>query len=474
MVTKVQLKFFKNAIILASLFYATIVSSQSIGTPTYAFTQICASPSFNSYSVNFTFTGFSGSNTFVLQMSDVNGSFVSPVNLNSVTTSVSPASISFSIPTTTAGQTYKLRIISGSVTSANTAPFAAYYQSFNNAFYINNQVSNVSICGTGSYTLAIDPASPGNPSPLSFSSLKYKWFRNNVVISGQTGTSISVTTAGTYRCEIDYGSCSTASSITKSQDVTVNIVTGGSTFTITPNGGTVCSSSPIVLSTTPGYNYQWFKDGNLITGATSYTLTITQPGTYKVQVNQGGCSSTSADVVFTASDFNFSIDALLVPKTNFISQGDTIIITATTDAASPSFEWYDPNNVLVSSTNTFSTSTPVDGEYKVICKQNSGCIFTKELRFKIAFGIKATVIPNVVSPNGDEKNDTWNIPDEYLNESTEIMIVKSTGELDFKTTNYQNNWPTKSIDFNAVNPIYYYVISKDGQPIKKGSITIIK
>lgn len=129
---------------------------------------------------------------------------------------------------------------------------------------------------------------------------------------------------------------------------------------------------------------------------------------------------------------------------------------------------------MVSTTNSFSTSTPIDGEYKVVCKQNSGCVFSKELRFKIAFGIKATVIPNMVSPNGDQKNDTWNIPDEYLNQSTEVMIVKASGELEFKTTNYQNNWPTKSIDFTSVNPVYYYVISKDGQAIKKGSITIIK
>ncbi|TGD58630.1 T9SS type B sorting domain-containing protein [Flavobacterium humi] len=457
------------------VFFCQTKTFSQIGTPTYAFTQICASPSFNSYTVNFT---FSGANTFVLEMSDANGSFLSltPITILSSQLATSPGNFVFKVPTTTAGAGYKLRVrgTSPAITGSSSAAFAAYFQAFNQSFYINNKISTASICSGGSYTLSIDSPTPSDPSPISFPSLKYKWYKGTTAIPGEIGTSINITTSGIYHVEIDYGSCTTASSITKSQDVTVNIVTAGSSFTITSSGGTtICPSTPTTLSTAPGYSYQWFKDNAIVPGATSNTYTTGLAGIYYVMVGQGSCSSTSNTITLTATSFNASIDVLELPQENMMQVGETKTVTVTTNASNPSYQWYSGATAITGETNSsFSTSTA--GTYKVAVTQTTGCVLTKELFFKFKEGVNAVNIPNVISPNDDGINDLWIIPQEYISANTEVLLINSLGEIALKTKNYQNNWPESALEFKSVNPVYYYIITKEGGEVKKGSITIVK
>ena len=90
-------------------------------------------------------------------------------------------------------------------------------------------------------------------------------------------------------------------------------------------------------------------------------------------------------------------------------------------------------------------------------------------------GTDATVIPNLVSPNNDGENDFWKIPKIYNSgTNTNIVILDSRGKIDFTTDNYINNWPQATIDFEAINPIYYYIITTAAGETKKGTITIVK
>jgi gliding motility-associated-like protein len=222
-----------------------------------------------------------------------------------------------------------------------------------------------------------------------------------------------------------------------------------------------------------GYVYQWFKDNVAIPGATAFNYPATQPGDYYVVVNQGSCSSTSNTFNLSVVGFSASIDVLESPAINNVAAGDTKTITITTNAASPIFEWY-KNGILDASATTNTYSTAVMGNYKAIVKQTSGCLVNKEFLFQLKEGVNPVKIPNLISPNADGENDTWEIPQEYINANTEVMIVSAAGEIALQTTNYDNKWPQTALNFKSVNPVYYYIISKDGSPIKKGSITIIK
>jgi gliding motility-associated-like protein len=457
----------------------TTLAQTFINAPIKEFGNICASASFNSYSANFDFNGFPVGTTFVLEMSDANGSFtnLTPIQIISSQFNISPGKFTFKVPenTSTAGKKYKMRVkttnFSPQVVSIGSPEFQAYYRIFNDAITVNNKSSSLNVCGTTG-TISIDAAAP---SPLAFTDLKYIWFKDNVAINGQTGSSLSVTAAGTYYVAVDYGDC-TPTSNSKSNDIVVTFTTSSASYSITSSlGNNVCPGTPTTLSTTPGQTYQWYRDNVIISGASSFNHITQIPGVYKVVVSPGtACETTSSTFALTAEDFNLSIDALVDPATNVIPVGDTITITATTDASSPTFTWLDPTNTTVSTINTFSTATPIAGIYKLIVQQTTGCIFSKEIKFKIKNGVVATKIPNTISPNDDGINDTWIIPQEFIAPDVEVLIVDSFGKEVINTANYQQDWPTKKIEVKGVNPIFYYIISKNGSPLKKGSISVIK
>ena len=102
----------------------------------------------------------------------------------------------------------------------------------------------------------------------------------------------------------------------------------------------------------------------------------------------------------------------------------------------------------------------------------SGCVSSKEFTFRInGESGPSSVIPNIIKLSG--MNPYWNIPDEYKNANTKVMIISSNGDMVLDVVNYQGDWPQSNIDFKNVNPVYYYVIQSDTGE-KKGSITVIK
>ena len=182
----------KNILFIAFLLLAVVQGSAqiTIEKPTFPFTQICANASFNNFEVTFKFSpesSFTATNQFIIEMSDASGSFSgTPLAVYTSATgavTASPKMISFSVPTTIAGEKFKLRVRSTSpaVTSPESNAFAAYYKLQDSPFSINNFVSTATYCLGGSYVLTIDNPGTGlNDSPLKYPSLTYKWFLNRL------------------------------------------------------------------------------------------------------------------------------------------------------------------------------------------------------------------------------------------------------------------------------------------------------
>ena len=135
----VNSNFFKCLFVVSIFMVSHIAKMEAqivIGTPELQFSQACANESFNSFKTNFVFspeTGIDPSNQFMVEMSDANGSFSDPeivFTSNPGAIITSPATIDFSIPTTTAGEGYKIRIKSTqpATTGSQSVSFAAYYK----------------------------------------------------------------------------------------------------------------------------------------------------------------------------------------------------------------------------------------------------------------------------------------------------------------------------------------------------------
>lgn len=471
-------------IVLILLTFSESIHGQIvISKPNLGFSQACASPSFNTYNVTFSFSPealLGASNQFIIELSDSDGSFAAAeIIYTSATGSVttSPATLSFAVPTTVSGESYKIRIKSTfpGATSTGSVDFPAYYKNQDTPFSINNLISTASYCSGGNYLLTIDnPGGPDNDSPLNYPSLTFNWFKETSPTTSvfiQTSVSLSVTESGTYFVETNYGTCTSNSF---SNRVTISEATSSSTSSINSSkGNPYClSEGSTILSTINGNSYQWYKDGEAIAEATDQMYETNEAGVFSVNIDLGSCM-TSASINLDNTGFTSSIDPQ--EEEHVIDEGETLLFTVTTSADNPEFLWF-LNDSQISGANSNSYNIDQPGNYKVIVNQTTGCLASNEFVFnvKAAFPDVAN-IPNLISPNGDGFNDTWIIPQAYVNgTNTEVTIISPQGGIVLKTNDYQNNWPENQIDFTSVNPVYYYIIKPATGSTKKGSITVIK
>lgn len=487
MIQKITLSFC-NCILLFTLLFLSEVNlyaQSSISPQQLPFKDICAGDivdgaKYNEYLATFSYLNFASDVTFSVQLSDEFGSFTNPIS--TTTLEVFPISstsqtIKFAIPTTLKGSnSYSLRIVSSNGINSPRAQnfsgslsFSAYYKEYVSSFLINQNRDTAAFCSGGSFTLSVDNATPevAGSSPAIYPNIKYKWYKDNVQISGQNSSSLLVNSPGVYFAELDYGACSNVNF--SSNRVTVSSSSSGSAATINSSlGNPFCASgSGTVLTATSGNSYVWKKDGTIITGATNRTYSTNESGVYSVEVDFGGCKATGT-IDLKSNGFNASID---VEDGYRLGEGETLNVNITTDAATPTFEWYLNDNLISGETGS-SLSVSVKGNYKVKISQVSGCTANKEFSFRInGDSGPSSVVPNIIKLSG--MNPYWNIPDEYKNASTKVMIISSNGDLVLDVVNYQGDWPQNNIDFKNVNPVYYYVIQSDTGE-KKGSITVIK
>ncbi|MBO0933830.1 T9SS type A sorting domain-containing protein [Fibrella aquatilis] len=193
----------------------------------------------------------------------------------------------------------------------------------------------------------------------------YQWFQNSSRITGQTATTLTVNTTGTYSLSVSdsKGCTGTSTGLFVSQKPSPSA-------TISTNGTTVVQpgSSLSVVMTTPaasGQTYQWFRDGVAIPGATNNNYLATQAGGYTVQVNRDGCTATSS---LTRLAVGLAVN--LVGSPTFCVGGSTsLTVTPTTGDAPYTYQWR-LGNTTVGTSSTITVSTA--GSYSVTITDSKG------------------------------------------------------------------------------------------------------
>ena len=475
MIRKITLSFTKILMLFSFLFLAksNLHAQTIVPQPLNGLEKLCAGDSFNEFYATFSYVNFPAGTTFVVELLDnLDNSTATTLLGPPVDISATQQTLKFAVPTNLVGSdSYGLRIKSSTGATSvrfknnlgNTS-FPAYYKAYESTFTINGKATNATICAGGTLTLSIDD---GDSSPLKIvPSLKYRWLKDGAIISGQIGNTLVVNSMGDYYALVEYGACTEPN--ISSNIIKVASSSSGSAVVISSSlGNPFCASADgTVLTASSGNKYTWKKDGAPFGGNTR-TVKATESGIYTVEVDFGGCNATGS-IDLKSNGFNASID---VADEFQLEEGETLNVSVTTDATSPTYEWY-LNNNLISGATSGSYLVAAIGTYKVRISQSSGCISSREFIFKAKGKAgPSSVIPNIVSLSG--LSPYWNIPDEYKNANTKVMIISSNGDMVLDVSNYQGDWPQTSIDFKNVNPVYYYVIKGDAGE-KKGSITVIR
>lgn len=161
---------------------------------------------------------------------------------------------------------------------------------------VNADATPDTICAGGSSV--INANSSGN--------VTYAWSPG-----GETTSGITVTQPGTYTVIVSDGSCQSFDTVTVYQFIAPTVVLSNDT--------TVCPGSSVTVSVSgsPYVSYVWSN------GATTPTITVSTPGSYSVNVNDGNCTYPSD--TFTLS--NFQVPAATLNDST-LCLGGTVVLNA--------------------------------------------------------------------------------------------------------------------------------------------------
>ena len=196
----------------------------------------------------------------------------------------------------------------------------------------------------------------------------YQWYRDGNVINGSTTQSYIALATGSYTVTVTNPSgCSATSAptvVTVSTPVTPVITASGST--------TLCSGSSVTFTSSAASSYQWYLNGNLITGATAQSYIASAAGNYTViTTNAAGCPATSSATTVTVNPAP-AVPIITTSSSTILCSGGSVTLTATAPAP---YQWYLDGNLITGATaQSYTASTA--GSYTVTTTNVSGCSAT--------------------------------------------------------------------------------------------------
>lgn len=290
----------------------------------------------------------------------------------------------------------------------------------------------------------------------------YQWYKDGGIIPGATQISYMATQTGIYTLEVNIPGFG----IVTSNGVAIQLAFVGS-VTIAMDEIFCTEGTEVTIYsdvTNNEYMYAWYhNDDNIITGADS-SITVSELGTYYLEVMYNGCTIKSNELVLAPFDME-QITISVGPEVG-LPEGTSITVYAN---GAEDYTWYH-NGDEISNDDHIEVTEPGSYEMKVVVGE---CEVVREFQVSI---IENTLIaiPNLITPNNDGINDKWAIPLKYLNEDTEVVVYGPDGAIVLKESSYNNDWPAEDFVWSKKDAVYYYTIMENNVITKRGSITIVK
>ncbi|WP_343674635.1 gliding motility-associated C-terminal domain-containing protein, partial [Chitinophaga sp.] len=213
-------------------------------------------------------------------------------------------------------------------------------------------------------------------------------------------------------------------------------------------------------------------------GLITYHLQPNVSGTVHITVtvkDNGGTAYGGVDTL--AQTFAIKVNAL--PTVIITADQDTVISKGTAMNLSATggvnYEWSNAGGIIDGQQTATLQIKPVENTvYTVTVTDNNGCINTGAMTITVVneFKVDAT---NLLTPNGDGKNDKWVIGDLSRYPNNDLTIYDRTGRVVYHQKNYSNEWDGTYNGSPLAEGTYYYILKADGYNTPaKGFITIIR
>lgn len=359
-----------------------------------------------------------------------------------------------------------------------------YYISVNGTGVLEN------IAGNGkkiTVTVLATPATPiisadkpgicaGDTATLSSSNTSgNQWYKDGGILPAATLATLKVTTAGTYSVKTtSLAGCASATGTGVTIDV--NIIPAAPTVSV--DKLSFCAGDVATLTSSSVSGTQWYKDGNLINGATLRTYQATSSGYYAAKVFSSAVCASALSTVYV-------ITANPVPATPVVSADgdlkickDDIRNLSVVVPPNSTAQWY-KNGTLISGSTGASISITETGTYTNRMITNAGCISALSnpslVEVVCTTGI---MMPAVFTPNGDGINDKVFAIIPGLRYLRTFEIYNRLGNMVFSTADKGNGWDGTFRGKQQPAESYIWVIEgvdSRGNKVKKtGMISLIR
>lgn len=217
-----------------------------------------------------------------------------------------------------------------------------------------------------------------------------------------------------------------------------------SDFTSLPKEATVCGEATYAMDLSASLaEFKWDD------GSTSPVREINKAGTYWVESRIGQCiERDTISIVFEESRIEFKKDTAYI-------FGKPLTLTPSGNATSE-IVWHDNSNGP-----SYTAGEP--GRYSFTTSLNN-CVF----RDTVTVIRRELFVPNVITVNGDTRNELFHLPFIRPGEDWEVYIYNRYGTEIFRNVSYQNNWQT-----GEAQSCFYRILNREFGVDIKGLLSVM-
>jgi gliding motility-associated-like protein len=314
--------------------------------------------------------------------------------------------------------------------------------------------ANVTCFGSNSGGVSITAS--GGTSPY-----KYKLGSGSFQVSGTFGN----LPAGAYLITIeDANSCTFSIPVIITQPLTA--LTGSITTQVNASCSGSANGSVTVIGAGGVMPYMYSLNGGTYQSSGSFSGLAA--ATYTITVRDANLCPATVSATITEPEAISIADI----KDDILCPGDAdgkITLTITGGIQPFKVLWLDDDTTTMRQNLTAGT-------YSVVVTDKNGCAASHEVVIVVLGSEKCIEIPEIITPNTDGFNDTWQIKNIDLFPQAEIFVYNRWGKLVFNTRNIAAN-PWNGTFKGQLLPTdsYHYILHlNDGSDPKSGVISIIR
>lgn len=236
----------------------------------------------------------------------------------------------------------------------------------------------------------------------------------------------------------------------------------------------VCEDAPAfqvtqaqILNGPPGGTFT--GDGISTTGLFTPSVAGVGPHTITYSyTDANGCTNSKTQVIAVNRK-----PVITAGPDKFMLEGGKVELTPTLDPnIVPTYTWTPASYLDNPAASNPVASPPDDITYTLTVTSDKGCKTTDDVFVKV---LKAPVIPNIFSPNGDGVHDRWEIPYLSTYPGCTIDVYNRYGQLIYHSVGYDTPWDGKVKGSEVPVGTYYYIIDpKNGRARMSGYVDIIR